>query len=440
MNYPNQPLNFSVQRKDNQMRVSRKVILLMVCAIAGTVFALGKPAKEEKMKVKEEAPAKEQTVVEEETTVTETEMPAAEEIKQEVKKEEMPAAEASPAEPKKPVVEAKPAEPAETKAPEMTESKDVAVTVNGNVITETEVDEKMAPILQRAAMRMDPNSIKMYKSRIRGQVLEGMIMEKLLDEQAAKAGITVTESDVNDKIAELTAKQGITAANLGSILQMQGISMEQFRSQMKKTITYEKLMETAAGGTDVNDADALAYYEENKADFNTPEQVQASHILIKVEPSATEEEKAAAKEKAEKLLEQVKGGADFAELAKENSDCPSKSKGGDLGYFGKGQMVKEFEDAAFGMQPGDVSDVVETQFGYHIIKLTDHKKAGLTPFADVKEDIIENLKQNKQRQVFTEYIKKLRTEANIVYPPGKEPEMMMPMGPAGSRQAAPPSE
>lgn len=437
MNYPNQPLNFSIQRKDTQMRASRKVILLMVCALAGTVFALGKPAKEEKMTVKEKTPAKEQTVMEKEEPATETEMPAAEEMKQEVKKEEMPAAEVKPAEPEEPAVEAK---PVETKAPEMPEGKDVAVTVNGNVITEAEVDAKMAPILQRAATRMDPNSIAMYKSRIKGQVLEGLIMEKLLDEQAAKAGITVTESDVNDKITELIAKQGITMANLGSILQMQGISIEQFRNQMKKTITYEKLIEMKAGGTDVNEADALAYYEQNKADFNTPEQVQASHILVKVEPSATPEEKAAAKQKAEKLLEQVKGGADFAELAKEKSEGPSKTKGGDLGYFGKGQMVKEFEDAAFGMQPGDISDIVETQFGYHIIKLTGRKKAGLTPFADVKEDIIKNLEQTKQRQVFTEYLKKLRSEASVVYPPGKEPEMMMPMGPAGSRQAPPPAE
>jgi peptidyl-prolyl cis-trans isomerase C len=188
---------------------------------------------------------------------------------------------------------------------------------------------------------------------------------------------------------------------------------------------------------EINDADALNYYKENEEDYNKPEEVRASHILIKVAQSATEEEKAAAKAKIEKLLKELKGGADFATLARENSDCPSRVKGGDLGFFERGSMVKPFEDAAFGMQPGQMSDVVETQFGYHIIKITERKPAGQTPFEKVKADIIKTLQQVKKGESFRQYINKLRAEAKVVFPPGKEPMPMRPLGPTRDVEMAP---
>jgi peptidyl-prolyl cis-trans isomerase C len=376
------------------------LVLLMVCVIAGSVFALGKPAKEEKMTVKEEVKDINAVQIEE---------------KKEDMKAVAPAVEPSVT---KPV--AAPS-PAETKPAETSEGKDVAVTVNGKVITEAELDEKLKPIIARAAVRMDPNNIELYKSRVRGQALEGMIMERLLDDEVKKAGITVTDKDINDKVNEILTRQGVTMDGFKQMLQMQGMTFEQFMQQIEKGTRYEKLMELKAGSVDVNDAEALAFYEKNNEDFNTPEQVQASHILIKVAPTATPEEKAAAKEKIEKMLKQVKEGGDFAALAKENSDCPSKAKGGDLGFFERGQMVKEFEDTAFGLKPGEASGVVETQFGYHIIKVTDHKAAGLTPFEKVKGDIVENLQQGRKNEAFKGYVEKLRAEANVVYPPGKEP-------------------
>ncbi len=421
VNYPNQSLNVSIRRKDNQMRVSRKLILLIVCALAGAVFALGKPAKEKKMTVKEEAATEDTGEMQDKEAVKEAEMPQAEEMKEE-KEAEMPAA-----------------VPSVVKPAETSEGNDVAVTVNGEVITEAEVDARIKPHLARAAMRMDPNSIALYAKNIRGQALEGMIIERLLDGQVKKAGINITDVDIDNKINEMLAQQGITTEGFKQLLQMQGLTVEQFREQMKRGLGFEKLMERRVGEVDINDAEALAYYEENKEDFNTPEQVRASHILIKVAPSATPEEKAAAKEKAESLLKKVKEGGDFATLAQENSDdSGSKIRGGDLGFFGKGQMVKEFEDTAFGLQPGQVSDVVETQFGYHIIKVTGHKAAGLTPFEDVKADIVRNLQQTKKNQFFRQYVQKLRAEAKVVYPPGKEPAMTMPIAPVRERRAAPP--
>jgi len=386
------------------MRVSTKLVLLIVCALTASVFAAGKPKKDAKMTVKDAN-----------TATKEVKAPAKD-------ASAAPAAQPAP----------KPAIPATT-----SEGSDTAVTVNGSSITEAEVEARMKPQLDRVARQMDPNIAGQYKKRIRGQALEMMIVERLLDEQVKKANITVTDSDVNDRISEIIAQQGMTLDAFKVMLQIQGQDFEQIKQQMKQGLAYEKFMDRQVGATDVNDAEALAYYEENKADFNTPEQVKASHILIKVAPTASAEEKAAAKEKAEKLLKQVKEGGDFAAIAKEDSDCPSKAKGGDLGFFERGAMVKEFSDAVFAMQVGQVSDIVETQFGYHIIKATDRKPAGLTPFEKARPDIVKMLGQTRKSRLYKQYIDKMRAEAKIEYPPGKEPILNRPLAVPRQVETAP---
>ncbi|HPC93842.1 MAG TPA: peptidyl-prolyl cis-trans isomerase [Sedimentisphaerales bacterium] len=189
-------------------------------------------------------------------------------------------------------------------------------------------------------------------------------------------------------------------------------------------------METQwAGKIDVNDADAQAYYEGHPKEFVKPEMVRASHILIAPDPNAADpnQAKAVAKAKAEALLTQVKSGADFAELAKANSSCPSKTQGGDLGTFGRGKMVKPFEDAAFALEPGEVSDVVETRFGYHIIKVTEHTDAQTVPLEEAKTGIIERLIAQKKNQAVQEYLQSLKDKATIVYAPGFEPPAPKPV-------------
>ena len=369
------------------MRISVKMVLLVVCVSAGLVFGAAKNAKDVKVEPNDTKAA----------------------VKPEVK-------------------EAKPAAPA-VKAAEpnaVAENTGVAVTVNGKDITEADVDAKM-----------NMYRIEQYK---RPQVVESMVMEQLLEEQIKKAGINVTDNDVNDKLNEYIAAQpGMTMEIFKARVTSQGQSFEQIKEQIKKTVSYEKLI----GNVEVNDAEAKAFYDENKEDFNKPEQVKASHILVKVDASATPEQKAAAKTKIEGLLKQAKAGGDFAALAKENSDDPgSKIRGGDLGFFDRNTMVKEFADAAFALKVGDISGVIETQYGYHIIKVTDRQKGGLTPFDKAKADIVTALQNKKKSELFRQLIEKIKAQAKIVYPPGKEPKPMMPMMPQGQRpnRQAPPSE
>ena len=163
----------------------------------------------------------------------------------------------------------------------------------------------------------------------------------------------------------------------------------------------------------VTDKEIRTYYDSNLDRFKQSEQVKASHILIPVDPKADDAEKAKARKQIETIQKKVKKGEDFEALAKEHSGCPSNTKGGDLGYFGQGQMVKPFEEAAFALEPGQVSDIVETRFGYHLIKVTDKKPAMTVPFEEVKEGISGHLKQQQVRAKVLAYVEDLRGKAKV---------------------------
>jgi peptidyl-prolyl cis-trans isomerase C len=163
----------------------------------------------------------------------------------------------------------------------------------------------------------------------------------------------------------------------------------------------------------MTDGRVAEYYKGHPEQFQAPERVQASHILVKVEDGAAPEAKAAAKKKIEGIQQKLKAGGDFGALAAENSDCPSKERGGDLGFFTKGQMVPEFEAAAFALKPGEVSGIVETKFGFHIIKCTEHSQAGATPLPEVKDRLRTFLENGDKRDLLQKKIAALRQASQI---------------------------
>ena len=312
----------------------------------------------------------------------------------------------------------------------------VAVTVNGIDILETDLDAMIKPQLERMtaqSAKLPPEFIEQYTTQLRQQVREKMIAMSLLDQEAKASDITVNEEEVLEKIKDIAAQQQppLSLDDFKAKVEAYGQSFDELKQQLQKQLAYQKLLETRFGNElNFTQEDAQKYYSENKQQYEIPEQLRASHILIKpatgdpnIDPN---EALAQAKAKAQDLLEQIRQGADFAELAKANSDCGSAARGGDLGLFGRGEMVPPFEKAAFELKPGQVSDLVETRFGYHIIKVTDHKDPNVTPFDQVKGDIVKMIKQTKQRSVAARYIESLKGSAKVVYQPGKEPSVPAP--------------
>jgi peptidyl-prolyl cis-trans isomerase C len=170
------------------------------------------------------------------------------------------------------------------------------------------------------------------------------------------------------------------------------------------------------GKIKLTDKDYEAYYNAHKKEFENPEMVRARHILVAVKPNATEEEKKAALKKAEDILEKAKKGEDFAKLASEYSDDPgSKAKGGDLGFFTQGSMVGKFEQAAFTLKPGEISPVVETEFGYHIIKVEERKAAEQQPYDAVKEQVMAKATQAIQQERLNAFLEKAMKDAKVTF-------------------------
>jgi parvulin-like peptidyl-prolyl isomerase len=310
---------------------------------------------------------------------------------------------------------------AEPNAPAETAPDIIAVTVNGTDVTEADLEAEIDKLLMRSRVspQAPPHIMNQYKKQLRQPALENLISKSLLDEKIKQANITVTEEDITNDIKEIISRQGLSLDEFKKRLQNRGLDFDQWKQkvQLQRGLIYDKFFETQfPDKLKVAEDEAKKHYLENEKQLV---QVRASHILIKTNINDTNEFKATAKAKAEELLKQLQDGADFAELAKANSDDPgSGPDGGDLGFFRRNRMVPPFESAAFELEINQLSDIVETGFGYHIIKVTDRRDA----FEQLTDQVIRTLKRKKQGEFAKEYLESLKKEASIVYPAGKEPQ------------------
>lgn len=245
------------------------------------------------------------------------------------------------------------------------------------------------------------------------QALEQLLSAELLYQAAAKLEVKDLDKLVDEKLAEGKARFANEQDFAKAIKDLE-MDEKVLRDYTRRDLLISKfVVSTIVPTIKVTEEEARAFYDQNPDKFTRSETVKASHILIGTEPNASAEDKKKAREKAEKLRKDLAGGASFEELAKGNSTCPSSQQGGDLGFFGKGQMVPPFEQAAFALKPGEISDVVETQFGYHIIKLTDKKAAETVTFKEAQARIEEYLKGQKINTAVGDYVTEAKKTAKI---------------------------
>jgi len=312
------------------------------------------------------------------------------------------------------------------------------IKVNNSVITKGMVDTSFKTGAL-ASSNIDVNKPEnrfiylIYKNK----TVNDLIVRELLTQEADKRKISISDEEIKAKIDEIMNKVG-GKARFEQSLALNNLNKNSFSDMIKFDMLKEKLVNNLSGEINANEGAIKDFYVKNQnKHFKHPEQVKASHILIsasesdirsKIEAegkklSADElnkkikNELAAAKNKAEKILAIVKANPNkFAELAKKESQDPSSAeKGGDLGFFDSKQMVPAFSKVAFSIKPGEISDLVKTEFGYHIIKVVDRKKAGLVPFDEVKPQIAKYLEQQNKMQSIQKLIESSRNNAKIVY-------------------------
>ncbi len=284
----------------------------------------------------------------------------------------------------------------------------VVATVNGVEITESSLQEEIDKL---------PDYYKtgaIDEETLRSAILEQLIARELLLAEAENKGITVSSAELEATIANITAEAQVTLEELQQKLEEQNVTISEFEEAIETQILMNKLIEEQVlADVSVTEEELLSYYETQK---DTLTEVQASHILIcytgtlRCESTITKEE---ALGQATALIERIKAGESFETLAKEYSTDPSAEfNGGDLGWFAKGQMVAEFETAAFSLNAGEMTEEpVETAFGYHIIMVTDKKET----LEDVQEEILATLTLEKQKTAVENYVLALKQVAEIVY-------------------------
>jgi len=284
--------------------------------------------------------------------------------------------------------------------------------VNGVVITRDQYDKELQVHLKRVS-RQGRQISNDQMAEVKKKTLEGLIEGEVLYQESRKAGIKVDNQRANDQLAAIKKRFPNDEAFKKALNDMQ-LTEDEVKMQIRRGLAIRELIDQkVADKIVIKDEETKAYYDGNPQFFQQPEQVKASHILIKVEPTADEAAKSEARKKIAEVQQKLKDGGDFATLAKEYSQGPSSAKGGNLGYFRRGQMVKPFEDAAFSIKTNEVSDLVETRFGYHIIKVNDKKPEQTLAYADVKDKIAQRLKQEKIEKDAAQYIEDLKKGAKI---------------------------
>ena len=270
----------------------------------------------------------------------------------------------------------------------MIKDDEVVAIVNGHKITGKMLKDRIKFMGLKYGISFKFLPLEKQK-KIIPMVEKQLIDEDILKGYAEKEKIKVDTVKLN-QVKERLKKE----PKIAKLLKSAGLSENYFLEQIKTQLLINSLFDKWAKNITPSEKELKSFFEKNKEKL-FPEKVRAEHILISVPKNATAEEKEKKRKKAEKILAEVKKGANFEKMAQKYSDCPSKKRGGDLGEFTRGKMVKPFEDAAFSLKPGEISDLVKTQFGYHIIKVISHKKG----FDSYKKEVKKAYVQDKMGKI-----------------------------------------
>lgn len=295
-----------------------------------------------------------------------------------------------------------------------TVSKIVAV-VNSINLSEAELSQEinvLMPMNQTFHGKLSEDKMK----KIRTEALKNLVDSELRAQDAERKGVKVNQQlldgEIDKLVAKFKTKDSLIAAYTGA-----GFTEKTFARLFERRLLAEKAVQLEVDSkVTVTPEKVKNYYSVNEAKYSKPEEFRASHILLKLDPSATDEERSKIRSKAEEILKKIKNGESFEELAMKESDDLSRINGGDLGYFHAGQAVYDFESALLKLKIGETSNIVETIYGDHIIKLTDKRPPRQIPFDEIKDKIAKDLEASEKKQLLDRWMDRLYNDAKISYP------------------------
>jgi len=303
-------------------------------------------------------------------------------------------------------------------------SESVLVTVNGTQVLQSQVDAMIASKLQMGiSMRQVPPDVLRHNLSIRA--MDEIIQRVLIEERAEAKGVKFSEKQVHEKMVEVAKAKGMTLDEfIFKVLPTNNQTVEEYKQSILMGLKFDKLIEVEAGENAfaVGEAEALRHYNRNLKNFDRPARARASHIMIQF-PSPDEDSKAEVREAMDQIRKMALMGADFGMLAKKYSEDEGTSAlGGDLGVFTKENMIPEIAEAAFKLEAGQISGLVETRFSCHLVKVIEIDKGGVSSFDDVKAEIMEWIRNDKKRVYSARYMESLLASAKIIWPGGQKPK------------------
>jgi len=287
-----------------------------------------------------------------------------------------------------------------------------AAIVNGEPISYKDFEWELG-LYQR---RLEAQGVQLpehLRVQVHQEVIDDLINRQLIYQESINKGISIEPEMVAKELEEIKQRYP-DKKEFDAVMKNMQMSEERLKNQILQRTAITTLIEREiVSKIEISDEQVKGFYDDNTRLFERPAEVHASHILIKVAQDADQKEKAEARKKLQEIKQKAEAGEEFAALAKAHSQCPSAQNGGDLGYFPKGKMVPAFEKAAFELEPNTVSDVVQTDFGYHLIKVSDHRAAATLSFEEVRTEIATNLRNEKIQTELMHYLEKLRRSATI---------------------------
>lgn len=295
----------------------------------------------------------------------------------------------------------------------------VVAKVNNEIITLSSVEERAGVLKQKYGKDLKSTSEK----EILQEALNMIVEEKLQIQEGKKMGLEVDDAAVEAALENIRKTNNIAEGQLEAMLESEGRSMESYKDHVRDQIIVSKITRFELGGRlNISDKSIAKYYHDNQKEFWQLGKARAKHILLLVEKDLPEVSKNKKFLQAKKILGEIKAGKDFSEAAKEYSEDISASSGGDIGFVEKGKMVPEFEKAVFSLKEGEISDIVVTEYGYHIVKVEEVLPGKTLPFKEIKERIRQILAGKKQKSVYDEWIKELKKSSFIEISLFDEPE------------------
>ncbi len=290
----------------------------------------------------------------------------------------------------------------------------IVALVNSEIITLSELDQMGKPLYDQVLKTSTPGEREEKMKKARMEVLDRLIETKLLEEEIKKKKIEVPERDVDAAIQDVLKSAKLTENDMKKALAREGMTYSTYRQKVRDQLGKMRLVSREIKSKIVIEEAVLReYYQKNREKFTDPLEVKIQQIFFPVRERSSQEETAAVQREAQAILERVRKGEDFAELAKKHSRSPEAREGGVLGYFKRGELMPELEDAGFKLRPGEFSDLVRSPAGFHILRVLERKGGEPRPFAEVQFKIREELSEAEAQKKFEQWMKELKSKAYI---------------------------